>query len=315
MPFSGGVSTPATAVIAFIFIAVSYTAVSGEHPSKPLPAVSDSMPLPFTRELSVESPLLTGDDVFMMQALINRSPFVNKNPIPLTRAYDTATAAAVSAFQTGNQIPTPTGGDGTFDSVTASVLLELHLDNDGYEDDGLPLPAPYHYKVYIPIFRNRSIEVTATLFDRDLNVLRQYTVRCHGQNDPSTGVALNQFTSNGVTPTGLSSFDLNSPEDDPKDFGPYPVNRFVQGLKGNALIVIPNIRDGILQHTGEWPNWNVTLPMPNSDGCTHAHPNDVFSIWQILVGDLGVAVRNNTNGALPYPYQPQGLVSVELQDP
>ena len=30
---------------------------------------------------------------------------------------------------------------------------------------------------------------------------------------------------------GLTEFDLNSPEDEPKLFGPYPVNRAVQGLK------------------------------------------------------------------------------------
>jgi hypothetical protein len=58
-----------------------------------------------------------------------------------------------------------------------------------------------------------------------------------------------------VIAVGLMTFDLNSPENDPVDFGPYPVNRAVQGLKGNAFIVISNIRDGILLHTGEWPNW------------------------------------------------------------
>lgn len=31
------------------------------------------------------------------------------------------------------------------------------------------------------------------------------------------------------------SFDLNSPEDDPKSFGPYPVNRAVQGLRGKGF--------------------------------------------------------------------------------
>lgn len=28
------------------------------------------------------------------------------------------------------------------------------------------------------------------------------------------------------------TFDLNSPENDPTDYGPYPVNRAVMGLKG-----------------------------------------------------------------------------------
>jgi hypothetical protein len=36
-------------------------------------------------------------------------------------------------------------------------------------------------------------------------------------------------------------------------------------------------------------------------------------IWQILV-HLGVEVRNNTFGKLPYPYKPQGLISIEQID-
>ncbi len=301
-----------TLAVSTVLVVATSLLVSGEHPMQPLPSDRDeSMPLPFTRVLVVATPPTSGDDVFMLQNLLNRSPFVTPK-LSYNRQYDSTTAQAVTQFQTGNGLSSPAG---TFDSETASTLLVLHLDNDGYEDDGLPLTPPYVYKVFIPVYRNRSIETTATLFDAKLNVLLQYTVRCHGQNDPTTGLALNQFTSNGVTPTGLTTFDLNSPEDDPQAFGPYPVNRFVQGLAGNALVVLPNIRNGILQHTGEWPGWNVTQPMPNSDGCVHCHPDAVFTVWQILVNQLGVAVRNNTNGKLPYPYVPQGLVSVELQDP
>jgi hypothetical protein len=51
--------------------------------------------------------------------------------------------------------------------------------------------------------------------------------------------------------------------------------------------------------------------MPNSHGCIHGHPDDIKAVWQLLV-ELGVVVRNNTDGALPYPYKPQGLLSVEL---
>jgi hypothetical protein len=39
----------------------------------------------------------------------------------------------------------------------------------------------------------------------------------------------------------------------------------------------------------------------------------IKTVWTTLVG-LGVEVRPNTNGALPYPYKPQGLLSVELVD-
>jgi hypothetical protein len=45
--------------------------------------------------------------------------------------------------------------------------------------------------------------------------------------------------------------------------------------------------------------------------------NDYFlngeQIWQILVR-IGVEVRNNTDGKLPYPYKPQGLISIEQID-
>ena len=84
-------------------------------------------------------------------------------------------------------------------------------------------------------------------------------------------------------------------------------------LIGNAIFLIPNIRNGILLHTGEWADWNPSLPMPNSHGCVHAHPEDIQKIWKILVG-LGVKVHENPFGQLPYPYPVQGVVSVEQLD-
>ena len=58
--------------------------------------------------------------------------------------------------------------------------------------------------------------------------------------------------------------------------------------------------------------WNVHLSIfaINSDGCIHAHPEDLKTIDKILE-ELGVNVRPNPLGKLPYPYQPQGLLSVE----
>jgi len=47
-----------------------------------------------------------------------------------------------------------------------------------------------------------------------------------------------------------------------------------------------------------------------SNGCIHVHPDDLEAIDKILK-ELGVKVRQNTYGKLPYPYQPQGLLSVE----
>ena len=48
----------------------------------------------------------------------------------------------------------------------------------------------------------------------------------------------------------------------------------------------------------------------HSKGCIHAHPDDLKTIDSILI-ELGVKVRPNPFGKQPYPYQPQGLLSVE----
>jgi len=114
-----------------------------------------------------------------------------------------------------------------------------------------------------------------------------------------------------MTPTGLTAVDPNSPEDEPEAFGPYPVTRFVEGLAGNARFLVPQQRNGLLVHTGKWAGWSEGQPMPNSDGCVHSWPQCVQSIAETL-GRLGVGIRPNTDGALPYPYRPQGLASVFL---
>ena len=129
----------------------------------------------------------------------------------------------------------------------------------------------------------------------------------------SAGDGLNQFTSDGNTITGLFEGDLNSPEDEPKFYGPYPVNRVVKGLAGNGAWLVPSLRYGILIHTGEWAqysSWHPPLPMPNSDGCVHTYPANVAALWQALVHTCGVQVRDNPGGAQPYPYKPQGLIEV-----
>lgn len=264
-----------------------------------------NFPLPFYRELTSQNPPIKGNDVTILQNFVSRSKFVST--IELTGLYDTQTAKAVAQFQSGNGIKQDDLG--TFGPTTASELLRLHS-ADLYRDNNIMLPG-YKYKVFIPVFRNRSLETMATLYDSQLNVRHVFKARLHGQNAPN-GDPLNEFTSDGSTPTGLVTFDLNSPEPDPVDYGPYPVNRAVQGLQGNAKFLIPNIRNGILLHTGEWDNWNPSLPMPNSHGCIHAHPDDIYIIWQILEKQLGVEVRENPLGKLPYPFVPQGLLSIEL---
>ncbi|KYR00421.1 hypothetical protein DLAC_03176 [Tieghemostelium lacteum] len=262
---------------------------------------SDGFPCPFYRELVVKNPPLNGNDIIILQQLLSRS-FEN---VALSGNFDQTTSYLLSKFQSLNQID----DSGNLDIETANILLENNL-ADGYKDNGM-IPPGFLYKVYVPVFKNRSIETTAFLYDNQMNVLLNFTVRTHGQMDNSTGLAMNEFCGDGSTPTGLMLFDFNSPEPDPVSFGPYPINRAVQGLTGNAYTIISNIRDGILLHTGEWPNWNPSMPMPNSHGCIHSHPDDIYQISQILP-TLGVQMRQNTYGQLPYPYQPQGILSIEL---
>jgi len=265
------------------------------------------MPCPFTRVLypdSTNQP--AGNDVIILQNLLNRSPLTARN-LSTDGLYDEQTAIAVSQVKSAHGLPDKS----VFDEAAAEVILRLYM-LDGYKDDGTILKG-YKYKVHVPVHRNRSIETQATLYDANMRVLHTFTARSHGQN-LADGTAMNMLCGSGNTPTGLMTFDLNSPEPDPVSYGPYPVNRAVQGLEGNAKFLISDIRDGILLHTGEWANWQTWMPMPNSHGCIHAHPEDIKTIWQILVHTLNVTVHPNTGGKLPYPYTPQGILSVETID-
>ncbi|KNC55292.1 uncharacterized protein AMSG_10933 [Thecamonas trahens ATCC 50062] len=258
---------------------------------------------PFSRDLSYTPPqLMKGSDVTILQSLLLRSPHVSG--LVASGEYGEATKNAVEAFQSGNKL----SDDGIAGAETTNLLLDLHM-YDGYKDSGTVLPG-FKYKVYIPVFKNRSVEVSASLYDADNNLRFSFPVKTHGQN-AADGTALNMLAGDGSTPTGLMTFDLNTPEEDVKDFGPYPVNRAVQGLAGNAAFLISDIRDGILMHTGDF---DPSLPLPNSHGCVHSWPADIKQVWQILVNDLGVVVHNNTFGKLPYPYKPQGLLSIAIVD-
>jgi len=185
----------------------------------------------------------------------------------------------------------------------------------------------YLYKFHVPVHQNRSIETFATLYDANNNILLSFKTRQHGIRSDGTSqpwpdfgdgdYGLNQFSSSGNTVTGLAEIDLNSPEPNPDVYGPWPINRVVRGLDGNALLLLPNIRDGILIHTGNWSTstkaWTPEDPMPDSSGCIHAHPSDVQQIYEILV-KIGVKVNPNTYSGKNYPYKPQGICVIELID-
>ncbi|KAJ4462324.1 putative eukaryotic translation initiation factor 2 alpha kinase [Paratrimastix pyriformis] len=194
---------------------------------------------------------------------------------------------AVTQFQQGEGIT----ASGIFDEVTAVRLLEKHS-YDGYKDDGQILPG-YLYKVHIPVHRNRSLESVATLYDSQMNVLLKFLVRAKGQN-AADGSPLSELCSNGNTPTGLMLFDLNSPEDAPT-YGPFPINRCVSGLRGNAARH-PDAHRRV-------DRLAAPIPVP--------WPEAIRAVWQLLTSRLGVAVHENPYGTWPYPYTPQGLISIE----
>eukprot|EP00286_Rhodomonas_abbreviata_P013550 CAMPEP_0181325716 /NCGR_PEP_ID=MMETSP1101-20121128/21086_1 /TAXON_ID=46948 /ORGANISM="Rhodomonas abbreviata, Strain Caron Lab Isolate" /LENGTH=280 /DNA_ID=CAMNT_0023434067 /DNA_START=205 /DNA_END=1047 /DNA_ORIENTATION=- len=280
------------------------------------------MPLPFYRELYVTSPYMSGDDVSIAQTLLARDDAVDSSLV-CDGVFGNDSKEATTAFQTANKLPST----GILDSVSAQMLLDLHS-ADGFTDSGFTAASMgYLYKVHVPVHTNRSVETYATLFDQDNNVLLKFKTRQHGLRDDGSSEAwpdygdgdegLNQFSSSGNTVTGLVEMDLNSPEPNPQVYGPWPVNRVVRGLDGNALLMLPNIRDGILIHTGNWTteavDWKPSVDMPNSSGCLHAHPSDVERIYSLLVG-LGVEVRENPFSGKDYPYKPQGIAVIELVD-
>ena len=271
----------------------------------------DEMPQPFSRELRLQTPPETGKDVIILQNLLQRHP--STVYVIVTSQYDVQTAEAVKLFQRDMELP----ANGVFCMKTALKVLE-HLLDDGFKDDR-KVPAGYSFKLYVPVHKNRNIETVAMLLDQNSNAIFNFTVRAHGRTNEE-GIAINQLSRDGNTPTGLSTFDLNSKEPYPKLFGPYPVLRVVKGLKGNSAIgfeketLLSNYRSGILLHTGKWQGWEPSKPMPNSLGCMHCSPDDMKKLVDILVKKLKVKVNENPFGKLPYPYKPQGLIAIEQID-
>lgn len=273
--------------------------------------------MPFNRPLSVQEPALTGTDVTILQNLLLRFA-----PLSVTNEFDAATGAALSQFQTSVGLP----ATGLLDGWTARAVM-AKLADDNYVDNGRPAKDyGKKYKVFVPVHRNRSIETNAVLFDAEGSALFTFPVRAHGTDSypvppwpyfDNNNYGLNMFSSDGDTPTGLIEFDLNSPEPDTREFGPWPINRAVRGIEGNAGFLIPAIRNGILLHTGEWStvsDWQPPQPMPNSLGCIHAWPQSIETVFDILTQRLNVTVRPNPFGKTPYPYEPQGLLSVQQID-
>eukprot|EP01034_Spumella_vulgaris_P033770 gene33770-41660_t len=278
-----------------------------------------AMPPPFTRELKVVSPYMTGNDVTIAQTLLKRDAAVSKSLV-VDGVFGKDSQSAVSAFQSANALSVT----GILDDKSATTLMNLY-EADGFKDTGFTAESlGYKYKFVIPVHSNRSIETDAILYDAKNVKLLTFRVRTHGNRGDGTtqawpdygdgDVGLNQFTSNGNTITGLVEIDLNTPEPSAQLYGPYNVNRIVRGLDGNAKTLLPNIRDGQLIHTGDWStstvHWTEKMDMPNSSGCIHAHPSDVEKISSILIS-LGVTANKNPFSGVNYPYKPQGIAVIQ----
>merc|ERR1712056_163783 len=106
--------------------------------------------------------------------------------------------------------------------------------------------------VHVPVYKNRSIETWGTLLSANNTELFKFRAHAKGQTPR------NCLTSNGDTPTGLMAFNLETPEDDPVSYGPYPINRAAYGIsvlggaQTNAELMLgvskpaSSIRSGIL---------------------------------------------------------------------
>ena len=222
---------------------------------------AQQMPPPFYRELKVTSPYMTGNDVLIAQTLLLRDSAVDKSLVA-DGIYKETSASATSSFQSANELKST----GTLDSASAQLLLDLHSD-DNYKDSGFTAASMgYLYKFHIPVHVNRSVETMSTLYDANNNIMLQFRIRTHGKRADGTDqpwpdygngdIGLTQFASSGDTVTGLVEIDLNSPEPNPQvygkyalskltylnlfsslfNLGPWPVNRIVRGLDGNALL-------------------------------------------------------------------------------
>jgi len=200
----------------------------------------DAMPAPFYRVLYVTSPYMKGNDVTIAQTLLKRDAAVDQS-LTVDGVFGDQSAKATAAFQSAHKL----ASTGVLDSASAQLLMDLHS-KDGYTDSGFTAASMgYLYKIHIPAYTNRSVETYATLFDKDNNVLLKFKTRQHGHRDDGSSAAwpdygdgdigYTEYGSNGNTVTGLMEIDLNSPEPDPTSYGPWPVNRFVRGLDGNAL--------------------------------------------------------------------------------
>jgi len=128
----------------------------------------------------------------------------------------------------------------------------------------------------------------------------------------------NDLSENGATPSGLMTVDFVVPNIDTGGFGPFPINKAMRGLKGNAAmhftldgvsrIFHPGVRNGVYFHTGYWKQWtSVTQTMPESHGCVHVHPAGIKHLWDTFTY-YGIKPTDMYHE----PLQERGLISIEV---
>ncbi len=135
-----------SAFLAIVVLAI----VTADHRSAPQRLVlaekygAAAMPLPFYRELMVTSPALTGNDVIILQNLLQRSIAIKPK---ITSEYDEQTEESVKAFQSAVSITS----DGIVGPVTAQAILD-NLSADGYKENGTTAGSlGYLYKIVLPV--------------------------------------------------------------------------------------------------------------------------------------------------------------------
>jgi hypothetical protein len=82
--------------------------------------VFGAMPSPWTRELYLTSPAMTGNDVIIAQNLMLRSPSVTA--FEPNGVFEESSKLATTQFQEANNL----AATGIFDELTAALLLDLH---------------------------------------------------------------------------------------------------------------------------------------------------------------------------------------------
>ena len=106
-----GLTTTSTLVIVLLVVCCTIASVCAD------------MPLPWTRELALTSPTMTGNDVIIFQNLIIRDASVSAVGAGTSvGVYDAAAARATVLFQEANGLK----GTGVFDETTAQLVLAQH---------------------------------------------------------------------------------------------------------------------------------------------------------------------------------------------